>query len=133
MHLGLRPRLKARPSLLDLITRKDINQLSAQVPAIEQDSTDPDGLPDKVPLPDSPDLQLKRAPTAAEIPSVVIEYFDLQEDKKGGEQVIMASVCRVDCGHPGTLADMDYRSRITMMMSSQVRLTVSISIQNFNC
>lgn len=27
--LGLRPRLKARPSLLDLITKKDIDQLSS--------------------------------------------------------------------------------------------------------
>lgn len=52
MHVGLRPRLKSRPSLYDLIQRKNIDQISIsfdRIPALEVEPT-------RVPLPQSPQL-----------------------------------------------------------------------------
>lgn len=57
--LGLRPRLRARNSLFDLITKKNIDQLSSEEPpwtAVEEEG---DELP---PLPESPSAERKPAP-----------------------------------------------------------------------
>ncbi|KAF1847848.1 V-type ATPase [Cucurbitaria berberidis CBS 394.84] len=52
MHVGLRPRLRNRPSLLDLIHKKNIDQISTaleRIPILEDDVE-----PHRVPLPTSP-------------------------------------------------------------------------------
>lgn len=67
--LGLRPQLKPRPSLLDLITKKDIDQLSVQAPSLSRTDSDP-RAPLIVALPPSP-TKLDRSPTR--------EYFDQRE------------------------------------------------------
>ena len=92
MQLGLRPRLKARPSLLDLITRKDIARLSTQQIAAEQDAIDFDPLPTRVPLPGSPTKETSFTPVSEEIPSVVVNHFDEQEDSESEEEATMPKV-----------------------------------------
>jgi hypothetical protein len=67
--LGLRPRLKARPSLLDLVRRDSIDQIS-QRPAL----LEPDDHTLGVPLPQSPVL----APSDVEI--VVSEPYESEEE-----------------------------------------------------
>lgn len=60
--LGLRPRLKARPSLLDLVRRKNIDQISS-----EPSRTAPleaDERPKLIPLPSSPLITPLREPTS---------------------------------------------------------------------
>jgi hypothetical protein len=54
--LGLRPRLKSRPSLLDLIQKKNIDQISASVERI----IPTDVKPEHVPLPASPLISPQR-------------------------------------------------------------------------
>lgn len=54
--LGLRPRLKSRPSLLDLVRRESIDQISQRPTLLETD------LPLQVPLPSSP---VKETPNEA--------------------------------------------------------------------
>ena len=66
--LGLRPRLKPRPSLLDLVRRDSIDQISQRPALLESD------LPLEVPLPTSP---VKETPSeeAPEKVAIVIGMF----------------------------------------------------------
>jgi V-type H+-transporting ATPase subunit A len=59
MNVGLRPRLKARPSLYDLVRNRNIDQLSVQ-PLHSFAKELPAELP---PLPSSPAFKLSRPPT----------------------------------------------------------------------
>jgi hypothetical protein len=76
--LGLRPRLKTRPSLLDLVQKKNIDQISASidrvVPFLEADVE-----PYRVPLPASPLISPQReVPTQP--PQLPPPRITLQED-----------------------------------------------------
>lgn len=75
--LGLRPRLKTRPSLLDLIQKKDIDQISASVaqavPVLEAD---------RVPLPSSPLLSPQREPLQLPLPRITLQEDSEEEDRK---------------------------------------------------
>lgn len=67
--LGLRPRLTARPSLLDLVTQKNIDHLSTHPAPLSQPDSEPQlGSPNRrtpltAPLPESP-APLKRGDSA---------------------------------------------------------------------
>jgi hypothetical protein len=73
--LGLRPRLKTRPSLLDLIQKKNIDEISASVekvvPVLEADVE-----PHRVPLPASPVI----SPQREKPPQLPLPRITLQED-----------------------------------------------------
>jgi hypothetical protein len=75
--LGLRPRLKTRPSLLDLIHKKNIDQISASVekvvPVLHADVE-----PFRVPLPASPLI----SPQREHPPQLPPPRITLQEDSE---------------------------------------------------
>jgi hypothetical protein len=78
MQLGLRHRLRNRPSLLDLVSKKDIEEPSAASPniLIERDSATP-----AVPLPTSPELAQQSsipAPNTPVQPQVEAKRGDLK-------------------------------------------------------
>ena len=56
MQLGFRPRLRARPSLLDLISKHHIYETSKPPPDLWDDSKEKDSTapPPNIPLPTSP-------------------------------------------------------------------------------
>ena len=75
--LGLRPRLRARNSLFDLIAKKNIDQLSSEQPPSNAVEEEAEELP---PLPDSPTSERKPAPqtaTSIEPPSEASEYVKM--------------------------------------------------------
>jgi hypothetical protein len=91
--LGLRPRLTSRPSLLDLIHKKNIDQISASVekvvPVLEAAVK-----PFAVPLPASPLI----APHREELPPPRITLQeDSDDDAKSEELVEMPPVSSVTC------------------------------------
>lgn len=91
--LGLRPRpnLAPRPSLLDLITKRDIDRRSTQTPVFSAAATsvfvDDDELEDHpvyVNLPDSPELP-KSPPPSVRISSIVEEQEEIEQTYSLGE------------------------------------------------
>lgn len=64
--LGLRPRLKSRPSLLDLVRRESIDQISQQRPALLEND-----LPLDVPLPKSPIKEIPSEEASEEVAIVI--------------------------------------------------------------
>lgn len=87
MHLGLRPRLKARPSLLDLVTRKDIDRLSARPLSLEIDGIDAELSPTRVPLPKSPRISPERGNSEVEVPRIVIESEEYRQLDNKSEDI----------------------------------------------
>jgi V-type H+-transporting ATPase subunit A len=79
--LGLRPRLKARPSLLDLVRRNNIDQISQ-----EPSRTAPleaDERPKLIPLPSSPLITPLREPTSPPLHTLAEEpKEELKEEAK---------------------------------------------------
>jgi V-type H+-transporting ATPase subunit A len=73
--LGLRPRLKARPSFLDLVRQKHIDQIS-------QSSLDADDRPKQIPLPQSPLAAALRVRAESSPPPYILE----EETPNQGEQ-----------------------------------------------
>jgi V-type H+-transporting ATPase subunit A len=75
--LGLRPRLKTRPSLLDLIQKKNIDEISASVahavPVLEAD---------RVPLPASPLISPQRELPQPPPPRITLQEDSEEEDRK---------------------------------------------------
>ena len=90
--LGLRPRLKTRPSLLDLIAKRDIDHLSSKAPVSKEQKP----TAGEVPLPESPPLH-QTAP-----PLLVIENVDT-EPETSAEYTIetMPGVSGTQCGAAG--------------------------------
>lgn len=93
--LGLRPRLKTRPSLLDLIHSKNIDQISASVekvvPALEAHVE-----PFRVPLPASPLISPQRQDPPQLPPPRITLQEDSDEDAVREEAVKMPPVSFVD-------------------------------------
>lgn len=80
--LGLRPRLKARPSLLDLVRRKNIDQISQEPTRISP--LDADDRPRHIPLPSSPLITPRRellSPPPYTLKEEVVEEEAEQEVK----------------------------------------------------
>jgi len=79
--LGLRPRLRTRPSLLDLIQKKNIDQISASVdrvvPVLETDVE-----PYRVPLPASPLISPQREKPPQLPPPHITLHEDSEEENK---------------------------------------------------
>lgn len=94
MNVGLRPRLKARPSLYDLIRNRNIDQLSVQ-PLRSFVEVLPAELP---PLPLSPDKNLSTPPTpilssypaSAKDPAKMAPKKEVAKDADGEEQYGMS-------------------------------------------
>jgi V-type H+-transporting ATPase subunit A len=82
--LGLRPRLRARPSLLDLVRRNNIDQISQSPRRLS--SLEADDRPKLIPLPASPQISPKRE---AAVPSPY--HIDDRDDEN--EVAKMAPVC----------------------------------------
>jgi len=83
--LGLRPRLKTRPSLLDLIQKKDIDHISAAVEQATHNLATHDYDPALVPLPSSPVIspladQLAPPPHTAVAPTIVVHRDSESDD-----------------------------------------------------
>jgi hypothetical protein len=77
MHVGLRPRLRTRPSLLDLVHKKNIDHISIAVDRIPYLEDDID--PPSVPLPSSP-LLLPRSEVTNPLPPPIIIVQDHSEE-----------------------------------------------------
>jgi len=79
--LGLRPRLRTRPSLLDLIQKKNIDQISASVdrvaPVLEANVE-----PYRVPLPASPLISPQREKPLQLPPPRITLQEDSEEESK---------------------------------------------------
>jgi hypothetical protein len=80
--LGLRPRLLTRPSLLDLIQKKNIDEISASVkrviPILEANVE-----PFRVPLPASPLISPQREqPPQLPPPRITLQEDSEEEDRK---------------------------------------------------
>jgi hypothetical protein len=79
--LGLRPRLKSRPSLLDLIQKKNIDEISASVERVVADVE-----AYRVPLPASPPISPQREapnqPTQLPPPRITLQEDSEEEDRK---------------------------------------------------
>ena len=79
--LGLRPGLKARPSLLDLIRKPDIDQISTSADSSPTLDTDVD--PQRVPLPASPALTPQRKDSNQLPPSTLrIKLHEASDDEE---------------------------------------------------
>jgi hypothetical protein len=79
--LGLRPRLKTRPSLLDLIQKKNIDQLSASVDQIRP-VLEADVEPSRVPLPASPLISPQQGDTQPPPPRITLQEDSDEEERK---------------------------------------------------
>jgi hypothetical protein len=96
MNVGLRPRLKARPSLYDLVRNRSIDQLSVQ-PLRSYFEELPAELP---PLPLSPEKDLSTPPTPvlsnhqepAEEPGKMAPKKEVARDADGEEQYGMPRI-----------------------------------------
>jgi hypothetical protein len=76
--LGLRPRLKTRPSLLDLIHKKDIDEISVSVDSVTA-ALEADFEPHRIPLPASPLISPHRE-VSSQPPQLPPPRITLQED-----------------------------------------------------
>jgi hypothetical protein len=90
--LGLRPRLRARPSFLDLIRRNNIDHISQSPRRLS--SLDQADRAKLIPLPASPLISPKREVAA------VPDTYRIDDREAHKEEVKMASVC-VACGDGG--------------------------------
>jgi V-type H+-transporting ATPase subunit A len=79
--LGLRPRLKTRPSLLDLIQKKNIDEISASVERVVADVE-----AYRVPLPASPLIspqpEAPNQPPQLPLPRITLQEDSEEEDRK---------------------------------------------------
>lgn len=73
MLVGLRPRLKTRPSLLDLIQKKDIDQISVSPPPVVEAT--------RVPLPASPQPQAQRELSQPPPPRITLQEDSEEESR----------------------------------------------------
>jgi hypothetical protein len=87
--LGLRPRLKARPSFLDLVRRGSIDQISQRPALLEADAR-----PLQIPLPQSPVIAPQEPATAVtQLEEDLNKEIEVKEDAKMGPVS-----CVVRCG-----------------------------------
>lgn len=90
--LGLRPRLKARPSFLDLVRRGSIDQISQRPALLEADAR-----PLQIPLPQSPVLT-PREPAIVVTPLEEEKGSSIAEKKVVEETDKMGPVSFARCG-----------------------------------
>lgn len=88
--LGLRPRLRARPSLLDLVRRSNAEHVStspARIPPLEADDR-----PLQIPLPKSPLLSPQEVESVPHPPRYLPPHEESKIEKKERQESKMAPV-----------------------------------------
>jgi hypothetical protein len=79
--LGLRPRLQTRPSLLDLIHKKNIDEISASVEQAKS-VLEADVTPHRIPLPASPLISPHREPPQLPPPRITLQEDSDEEPRE---------------------------------------------------
>jgi hypothetical protein len=121
MHVGLRPRLRSRPSLLDLIGQHSIERPSTPTPhyladyvpeeasaealvekavAVESAAEHNSGVAAEIPLPGSPKGSFKEALLAFEEPEQILEELIEDEEVSQGSDTEQSNTMAPVCPNP---------------------------------